>query len=728
LKNPEQYEEVSGIVSEKALTEKKWRYGVLAGCIGFLLALVLWLPGLLEGWEARTWDWRVRLLARPGPATERIKIILLNQNSLDWAKRENGWPWPWPREAYIPIIDFCRRNGVKALAFDVLFTEPSVWGVEDDRRFGQALARCPGFIGSFSLSQTEGSDREWPPNAAKPGFRIEGLDLWLAVNKAHNLGYSRTTFPIPEIAGQAKMLANVHDNPDPDGIYRYVMLFSLFDGRIIPSLALGAYLQANPGAAGRIEGHALSIGNRVIPIDQRGKVILNYRGPSGTHQTVSAAAVIQSELNLQAGEKPTITDTGSFRDAFVFFGFSAPGLYDLRPAPVSGIYPGVEIHATVLDNLLSGDFIRLLPRLPVAALVLVMTLLAGLMTSRVSSLWKSALVYTVFILLPVLFSLAAYRFHIWLPVVVQEAGIAFTLIGSGLIYYTTEGRQKRFIKNAFKQYLSPDVIEELIRNPERLKLGGERRELSIFFSDLEGFTGISEGLEPEALTALLNEYLSAMTDIIQEEGGTVDKFEGDAIIAFWNAPLPQPDHARRCVRSAIRCQEKLAEMRPAFRERIGKDLKMRIGINTGPAVVGNLGSRTRFDYTMLGDAVNLAARLEGINKQFGTYTIVSESSFAQLEGIFPCRELSRVAVVGRKEPVRIFEPLSPETYALRSLDIQIFSEGLEAFYKGDFVQAAARFAGLGDSDPAARSYHEKCLLFIANPPEDWKGVWVVTTK
>jgi len=219
-----------------------------------------------------------------------------------------------------------------------------------------------------------------------------------------------------------------------------------------------------------------------------------------------------------------------------------------------------------------------------------------------------------------------YRLGFWLPLVVQETGVAVTLFSAGLIYYTTEGRQKAFIKSAFKQYLSPAVIEQIIVHPERLKLGGERRELSIFFSDLEGFTGLSEGLDPEALTNLLNVYLTAMTDIIQEEGGTVDKYEGDAIIAFWNAPLEQQDHAVRCVRAVLRCQAKLAEMRPKFKEIIGKDLKMRIGVNTGHAVVGNMGSHSRFDYTMIGDAVNLAARLEGINKQFGTYVLISEST------------------------------------------------------------------------------------------------------
>ena len=235
-------------------------------------------------------------------------------------------------------------------------------------------------------------------------------------------------------------------------------------------------------------------------------------------------------------------------------------------------------------------------------------------------------------------------------------------------------------------------------------------------------------MEPEALTALLNEYLSAMTDIIHEEGGTVDKFEGDAIIAFWNAPLPQSDHAVRCVRSALRCQVKLAEMRPAIRERIGKDLRMRIGINSGPAVVGNLGSRTRFDYTMLGDAVNLAARLEGINKQFGTYTIVSQATRDLLAGAFPARELSRVAVVGRKEPVAIYEPMLPEAYRNRNEDLMIFAGGLEHFYQGHFAKAEALFDGLRERDPAALAYAVKCRSLAADPPQDWNGVWVVTTK
>lgn len=707
---------------------KKLLLGLLAGAIGFALALALWIPGWFDLWEGKTWDWRVNLLARPGPATGKVRLILLDQNSLDWGKTENGLSWPWPREMYNPILDFCRRQGAKAVVFDVLFTEPSGYGVDDDRSFGTAIRNGPPFVGAVFLGDKTGAENQWPPSLPPQELKIDGLDPWLKQTPAGRILSPRALFPVHEIAVSSRVLADTHLDPDRDNVYRRVRPFRIFDGRTVPSPAFGAYLAAHPGTPVSISEETLRIGDRHVPIDERGRALLNFRGASGTHQAYSAAAVIQSELRLRQGERPTIEGADLFKDCYVFFGFSAPGLFDLRPAPVSGVYPGVEIHATALDNLLSGDFMRQVSAPPLLALTLLISLLAGVATARASGIGKSLMVYGFFILLPVVACLIAYRNGFWLPLVVQEVGVGVTLLSAGVIYYTTEGRQKLFIKNAFKQYLSPAVIEELIQYPERLKLGGERRVISIFFSDLEGFTGISEGLEPEALTALLNDYLSAMTDIIYEEGGTVDKYEGDAIIAFWNAPLPLPDHAARCVRSALRCQAKLAEMRPAIRERIGKDLRMRIGMNSGPAVVGNLGSKTRFDYTMLGDAVNLAARLEGINKQFGTYTIISQATLDLTAGAFPVRELSRVAVVGRKEPVTIYEPISPAEYETRRDDLAIFAGGLEKFYEGRFPEAETIFDSIKDRDRAAASYAEKCRSLIVQPPEGWEGVWVITTK
>ena len=543
---------------------KKLLQGLAAGGIGFALALALWIPGWLETWEGKAWDWRVNLLAKPGRATDKIRLILLDQNSLDWGKKENSLGWPWPREIYNLILDFCRRQGAKAVFFDVLFTEPSNYGVADDHSFGEAIKKGAPFIGAAFLSDTAGAESRWPASLPEPKFRIDGLIPWLKETGAGGDRSARGVFPIPEVGQNSTVLVDTRLNPDPDNVYRRVRLLSVFDDRVLPSPALGAVLAAAPESPLQIAGGALRVGEHRVPIDDKGSALLNFRGKSGTHKAYSAAAVIQSELRIREGQPPLIPGTNLFKDRYVFFGFSAPGLFDLRPTPVSGIYPGVEIYATALDNLLSDDFIRPAPNVLLLVLTLLLTLFAGIGTARVSGIVKSLLVYGFFLLLPALLAAAAYRAGFWLPLVIQEIGVAVTLFSAGVIYYTSEGRQKLFIKQAFKQYLSPAVIEELIRHPERLKLGGERRLLSIFFSDLEGFTGISEGLEPEALTTLLNDYLSAMTDIIHEEGGTVDKYEGDAIIAFWNAPLPQTDHAERCVRAALRCQEKLAAMRPAF--------------------------------------------------------------------------------------------------------------------------------------------------------------------
>ncbi len=709
----------------KKIKENKLFQGMAAGLIGAVVALAFFLPGWLARWEAKTWDWRVSTMAKPSDATDKIRVILLDQSSLDWGKEENALSWPWPREVYGAVIDFCKRAGARSIAFDVLYTEHSKYGVSDDQAMADAMRAMP-VVSAVFLSRNTGSEARWPNFAPAPAFQINGLEEWIA--KTGYQSYAHASFPVPKIAAAAKILANVQMRPDNDTVYRRVTLLEVFDGKVMPALGLADYLAAHPQTKMAIAPGKLTIGEKIIPIDDNGQAILNFRGPSGTHKAYSAASVIQSALLLAEGENPVI-NTEEFKDAFVFFGFSAPGLYDLRPTPVSGVYPGVEVFATMLDNLLAGDFISPVPLALTIVITLLIALLAGIFSSWAKGITRSAFVYVAFLILPVAICFAAYRFGFWLPMLVQETAVAVTLVGAGLIYYTTEGKQKTYIKNAFKQYLSPDVIEQLIAHPERLKLGGERKSLSVFFSDLEGFTGISEGLDPEALTNLLNTYLSAMTDIIHEEGGTVDKYEGDAIIAFWNAPLEQPDHAIRCVRAALNCQAKLAQMRPEFYQRLNKNLNMRIGINTGQAVVGNMGSKSRFDYTMIGDAVNLAARLEGINKQFGTYTLISQATKEQIADVFPTREISRVEVVGRREPVVVYEPLLPEEISAKKQKIfEKFSEALKLFYQGNFKQAKILFAEITEKDAAAKAYVLKCEDLIAQPPVNWQGVWVVTQK
>ena len=706
--------------------------GIACGLVGTILACVVWGPGWLETWEANTWDWRVALLAKPAKTSDDIRVILLDQESLDWAEKEQGLPWPWPRQLYGAIIDYCRRSGVKALAFDVLFTEFSRYGVDDDTAFGTAIKAFPAFVGTIFLGDDTGDQESWPEDFPAPGMTISGLNEWLKAAKADDMTFRRATMPIAEVAQNAALLCNVQHKPDFDGIYRRIKLFAVFDNKIFPTLGLGTYLAAQQNIQMQIFSGEFSVGTQTIPIDSNGNAILRYRGPGGTHTFYTAAEIVNAEIRHLSGEEPTEKDIAiseDLKDTYVLFGFSAPGLKDLRSAPIGGVYSGVEINVTVLDNLLSGDFIDDVPLWLILPLVLFLTLTLGILASFFSKPLHNMIFGIVFLTIPILLALGLYVKGFWLPVFIQEVALAMTLLASLVLNYATEGRQKRFLKGAFKQYLSPAVIEQLIQHPDQLKLGGEKRVLSIFFSDIQGFTSMSEKLNPEELTALLNEYLSAMTDIIHEEHGTIDKYEGDAIIAFWNAPLNVPEHAVRVVRAALRCQQSLAELRPVFKERIGgKEMFMRIGVNTGPAVVGNMGSHTRFDYTMLGDAVNLAARLEGVNKQFGTYTMISQSTLDLLGDAFAVRELARVAVVGRKEPITVYEPMLHEEYQAGQELFETFVEGLYLFYGGHFIEAREIFISIQNLDPPAAAYAEKCQGLIETPPAGWQGVWVMTTK
>ncbi len=702
--------------------------GVLAGIAGALIAFTPWVFGLMDPWEAKTWDWRARHMARPGKATPDICLILLDQKSLEWARKENAVSWPWPKEMYSAVVDFCRRSGARALAFDVLFEDPSRWGIEDDRKLGRAMATFGKVATSVSFDDQDGPSMHWPAEIPLPGFKVTGLHRWLMHAERRRNLFQRATMPIVDVAQNASILCNVTQNPDSDGIYRKIELFSLFDGHLLPSLGLGNYLAAHPRATFQILPDKLILDGKPIPVDHDGSTILQYRGPSGTYTTYSAAAVIQSELQIRNGESPNIKDPLAFKDKYVFFGLSAPGLYDLRSTPVAGVFPGAELYATMLDNFLSGDFIQNAPQGLSVALIFFFAVGCASAATYFSKPAGNLTVSAVAMSLPVLICLGAYRLGFWLPLVVLEtAGIA--TIGIVLIAnYATEGRQRRFIKRAFQHFLSPEVIEQIIAHPERLKLGGERKVLTIFFSDLQGFTSISEGMDPVALTAILNDYLSAMTDIIHSQGGTIDKYEGDAIIAFWNAPLEIDAHADRAVRAALCCQARLDELQPEFAQQIGHPLRMRIGVNTGLAVVGNMGSRARFDYTVVGDTVNLASRLEGANKQFGTYTMISQSTKDLLGGQFVTRELARLSVVGRTESITVYEPMFFEAYESAKEIMEAFGEGLTLYYNGELEHALKVFASIQKFDAAASAYAAKCRTLVGTELNDWKGLWVMDTK
>jgi adenylate cyclase len=696
----------------------------MIGAAGAAIASVLWFSNILAPFEAVTWDLRVRLMPTPAEANDKIRLIFIDQTSLDWGADENDLPWPWMREVYTYMLAFCERGGAQAVVFDIVYPEPSRAGPLDDAAFGAAIARTKNFVCALDLNKKQGSDRTWPATAMFQPSGIEPNALSPSIMNAIDM--PRASFPVDAVLTNAPFLGVVWATQDDDAVIRRTMPLFNFDGRMVPSLGLAAFLAINPDIKPELKKNSLILGDTVVSLDDEGRVILNYRGPSQTHTTVSAQSVLQSEIRIREGGSPVL-DPAIFKDKIVFLGVTAPTLMDLKPTPLSRTYPGVELHATLLDNLLTNDAIKNTPTPLTIAVMIFLAILAGV-ACRAASDWKQAAVTAALVLAsPIVMGCIAYSSGIWLPIIPPLLSAATAVTIALYVNYATEGRQKRFIKNAFQQYLSPVVIDKLLKDPSRLKLGGETRELSIFFSDVQGFTSISECLTPEELTALLNDYLSAMTDIIHSEGGTIDKYEGDAIIAFWNAPVELEGHAKNAVRAALRCQQKLTELRPEFKERVGKELYARIGINTGTVVVGNMGSHQRFDYTFLGDAGNLAARLEGINKQFGTYLMISENTRNLLSDEFSARELSRVRVVGRKEAVRVFEPFFKDQ-APANMEETPFARALKLYYDGSFEAALELFMENAETDPPSQSYARRCRKLIEKPPDKWDGIWEMTEK
>ena len=659
--------------------KKRALFALLIALAAGGIALTLQEFRILDRIEHATWAWRVNFFSRRDKPSPDVQMILVDQESLDWGAKEMGWSWPWPREVYSLLLSFCRRGGAKGVAFDILFTEPSKYGVEDDRILGEAIRQTSNFVAAAFISTR------------------------------------KVNLPIPDVMTNAAVVATVSDRADRDGIFRRATLRETASPSNRPADSLGYALwkRANPGS------------DTLPPLDREGKLLLRFTGRDGLHRAWRAAAVLQSEMNLLNGEKATI-DPSAVSNAHIIVGYSAPGLMDLRPTPGNRVLPGSEIHATVVDNLLTRRFLAPLPRLPSALPVLLLALLSALGTAFSKKSWQTGTILAAGPLTAILIGFLFYPAGFHWPLVTGLLSALLAGVGGILLNYAEEGRQKAFIKRAFRHYLGEDVINRMLENPSLLKLGGEKRELTIYFSDIEKFSSFSERLDPETLTALLNDYLSAMSRIIREEGGYLDKYIGDAVVAFWNAPLSQPDHAVRACRAAIRCQQALEERRQEWEEKTGAVIKARIGINTGEVVVGNMGSSERFNYTILGDNANLASRLEGANKAFGTYIMVSESTLEKTKGLFPSRELASIRVVGREKPVKVYElGIAPDGKVPG--EWKAFERACGLFKEGRFAEAASCFRKWPD-DPAARSYVRACGRYLDEKPQNWEGVWNLDQK
>ncbi len=737
-------------LAERLLHSKALR-GAAVALAAFALTLLLWLAGAFRGLEAKSWDARLRLFADPSRANPDIVLLAVDQTSLDVYEDQQGLPWPWPRQIYSAVLDFLSAGGAKAVFFDIFMTESSAYGIEDDAHLADAVSRAGNVFFPLFLSREERAAADASADDAavlNEALATSALspDRPVPPRALHTL--RSVTLPVDVLAASARGLANVQFEPDPDAIYRRLPLVFRFGPLTLPSLplALADFITAAAAPAAEPACHPLDLTR--VPFDPSGRMILRFHGPIGTFKTYSIAAIINSQAQIEEGLAPQI-DPALFAGKTVIIGTTAPGLFDLRPTPFGGVYPGMEILATALDNLLDAEYIRPAPAALTVAALLLLALLAGLGTTYLKRIAHLAVLLIAVLALPAAAAALALSAGVWLELAAPLFAVLSSFIAASLLNYGVEGRQRRFIKSAFRFYLSPDVIERVLSDPDMLRLGGERREITAFFSDLAGFTSISEGLSPEDLVALLNAYLSEMTDIILGSGGTLDKYEGDAIIAFWNAPLDQPDHPLRACRAALACQRRLADLRDDFRRRWGHELRMRIGLNSGPAVVGNMGSERRFDYTAMGDTMNLASRLEGVCKQYGIENLVSEETHSRVRGEILAREVDLIRVVGKKQPVRVFElvGLRSEVASETAERVARFERALEAYRARRFDEALAAFEELArlaappasaapdatpaaaPRDPVAAIYAARCRDFAASPPPpDWDGVFEITRK
>jgi adenylate cyclase len=701
--------------------------GSAIGLLAWGLVLLLYYGKILESYELRTYDQLCRLKAAASPAPEEVVLIVVDQGSLAAAQKE-GINWPWPRQMYAPILQFCASAGARAVAFDILFTEPSSYGGEDDQLLAEALkANGHAFLPIFLSRQT----RPLPP-WEKDLLERSSLPLKDDTGQSPS-SYLSSLLPIQTLAESARGLGNVAISPDSDGIYRRVPVIFPYQGYWIPSLGLAPFNHLRERETAVLKENSLRFKDRSFPLDSGQNFLLYYYSPEKGLRRLSAFNVIQSSLALQEGKKP-LYPPESLRDKIVFVGYTAPGLFDLKPTPVSSVTPGMAIHATLMANLLHGDFrVRVSPFLALL-LALVLALAMAVTVLLVPGLWQLALLLLAYAGGLVLLVFLPFQKNLWVDGVLLASSLGLSFAMSTVFSYATEGRQKRQIKQAFSHYMSDLLIQDLLKHPEKLRLGGEKRVLTVFFSDLAGFTSMSEKLTPEEVVTLLNRYLTAMTDIILASGGLIDKYEGDAIMAFWGAPLPQEDHSARACLAALENQARLVELRKEFAQMGLPPVFARIGINTGPMIIGNMGSSQRFDFTVIGDSVNLASRLEGAGKEYGTSILISEDTYREAQHAVEARELDLLQVKGKQLPVRIYELLAKkgelETTGARKGEL--FAEGLAFYRKQQWEEATARFNQVLELDPddgPAKTFLRRCQTYRENPPgSGWDGVFRLTTK
>ncbi|HYB69163.1 MAG TPA: adenylate/guanylate cyclase domain-containing protein, partial [Candidatus Bathyarchaeia archaeon] len=575
-----------------------WRVLLAGSLAGLAIALLAWANpfGFFEIAELKALDAHFTLRGPRAPVSP-IVVVTIDEDSFDGL----NLAWPWPRAVHAKFLDIVGRGRPVAIGMDILFTEPSSRGPADDAALAAAVDQVRDRIVLAAALTTVG-DASFVKQALNP--------------------------PIPEVRGRAAFGSADYDS-DADAFVRRATLKRQFQDREWPGFDLLIYRMAEQAGLAR------------APAPGRPELLINYRGGPGTFPMIAYHRVLTGEIPPEV-----------FKDKIVLVGATTPTLHDIFPTPFASQagMPGVEIHAHTIETLLQGIPLRRAPR----PLVPVVAVLAGALAAYTATALRPLPAFGI-VAAGVLGYLGASQVaflwtRYWVEVVPVPLALLVTYAGTVAKNFTQEQREKRRLSRFF----SPDVVSEIVRHKDDAKLAANRRRMTVLFSDIRGFTSMSEKMQPEEVVAFLREYLTVMTEAVFKHGGTVDKYIGDAIMALYNVPFDAPDHALRAVRTAIEFQERVRPLGERFAARYGGTLACGVGIHTGEAVVGTIGSEQRLEYTAIGDTINLGSRLEGLTKEFSVPIIISEATYAEVRHHFGARDLGEVTVKGKAIPVKIY--------------------------------------------------------------------------
>ncbi|MEJ2636077.1 MAG: adenylate/guanylate cyclase domain-containing protein [Calditrichia bacterium] len=710
---------------------RKIMTGVLAGVLSAILVWVvsdMLFKNFFFTIEAQTYDWRMRrAIDQPKSPIDDIVIVDIDERSVE----KLGSYHQWPRTHWETMVNYLKKAGVAMIGMDFIF-DPDRRNPAEDRAFISAIRNAGNVCSALYFSVSD-SEHFRPVMTSEPqglDFKRFLYDVPPALS-ARLISQERLGPDSPEFLNASYTAGYVNLFPDPDGVLRRIPAFLKFNDHVYSSFAFQMAMK-NLGIQkiGYDESHSDLILNSAdgkqysVPIDEHGQMLIHYEGGFRAFRYISFYDVLMGFVQPEY-----------LKDKIIVVGSSLPGLFDLRTTPLQAAYPGVEVNANVIYQILQNKYIHKMSDVTNFIFILIIAVLAGIVLVFVRPLGSILLtvLFMFLIILAGLYSLELYSY--WMPMIQPMFAVVVVFASTYVYRYMFEEKDKRRVRRIFSHYVSSSVVDVLLRNPEKVKLGGEKKFCSVLFSDVAGFTTISEQLEPEKLVTLLNEYLTEMTNLIFENQGMLDKYEGDAIMAVFGAPVEMPDHAELACRSALQMQKRLQQLRERWKAADKPELHMRIGVNSGDMVVGNMGSVTRFDYTVMGDSVNLASRLEGANKLYGTEIMIGEKTYELVKDKFLVRPLDMLAVKGKKKPVKAYELIAAKEEAVDTALLEMlrqYEQGFENYLKRNWEWANNYFrqaVQMKSDDGPSRLYLLRCQEFMAHPPaEDWDGIFVMKTK